>query len=96
MPQLSRERIEAELAGLPGWSFDGGALVKTFRFAGFVEAVAFVSRLVPGAEAADHHPDLSISYRTVIVSWTTHSEGGVTDKDLAGVRMTEACAGSCS
>ena len=92
MAILSRADIDAALRDLPGWRFAGNALVKEFTFAGFPEAVAFVTRLVPGSEAADHHPDLTVSYRRVTVSFTTHSEGGVTAKDLAGARLADSCA----
>jgi 4a-hydroxytetrahydrobiopterin dehydratase len=92
MAILSRGQIDAALRDLPGWRFDNNALVKEFTFAGFPEAVAFVSRLVPGSEAADHHPDLAVSYRRVTVAFTTHSEGGVTAKDLAGARLADSCA----
>lgn len=86
---LSRAEIAARLEALDGWTFDGSALRKQFTFAGFPDAVAFCSRLVPDAEAADHHPDIVINFRRVTVCWTTHSAGGVTDRDLAGARMTE-------
>ena len=92
MAILSRGQIDEALRDLPGWRFDNNALVKEFTFAGFPEAVAFVSRLVPGSEAADHHPDLAVSYRRVTVAFTTHSEGGVTAKDLAGARLADSCA----
>jgi 4a-hydroxytetrahydrobiopterin dehydratase len=92
MALLSRDEVEQALRDLPGWRFDGGAIVKEFLFAGFPEAVAFITRLVPGAEAADHHPDLAVSYRRVTVAFTTHSEGGVTAKDIAGARMADSCA----
>jgi 4a-hydroxytetrahydrobiopterin dehydratase len=92
MALLSREDIDLALRDLPGWRVEGNAFVKQFTFAGFPEAVAFVNRLVPGSEAADHHPDLAISYRRVTVAFTTHSEGGVTAKDLAGARLADSCA----
>ena len=92
MPLLTRDQIDTALGGLPGWHFEGDALTKVFTFAGFPEAAAFVNRLVPGSEAADHHPDLAISYRRVTVMFTTHSEGGVTDKDIAGARLADSCA----
>ena len=92
MALLPLDDIHAALRGLPGWRFDGHAIVKEFTFAGFPEAVAFVTRLVPGSEAADHHPDVAVSYRRVTVAFTTHSEGGVTAKDLAGARMADSCA----
>jgi len=92
MALLSRDDIASALADLPGWRYDHLAIVKEFTFAGFPEAVAFVTRLVPGSEAADHHPDLAVSYRRVTVAFTTHSEGGVTAKDIAGARMADSCA----
>jgi 4a-hydroxytetrahydrobiopterin dehydratase len=92
MALLPRDEVDQALRDLPGWRFDGHAIVKEFMFAGFPEAVAFVTRLVPGSEASDHHPDVSVSYRRVTVAFTTHSEGGVTAKDIAGARMADSCA----
>jgi 4a-hydroxytetrahydrobiopterin dehydratase len=92
MARLSDEEIDRALASLPGWLRQGDALVRQFTFDGFPEAVAFVSRLVEPAEAADHHPDITINYRRVRVSYSTHSEGGVTEKDVAGAREADRAA----
>ena len=92
MPLVPRPGIDAALQDLHGWRFERDALMKEFTFDGFPEAVAFVNRLVPGSEAADHHPDLAISYRRVTVMFTTHSEGGVTEQDIAGARLADQCA----
>ena len=92
MSLLTRDQIETALQDLPGWRFERDALVKLFTFDGFPDAVAFVNRLVPGSEAADHHPDLAISYRRVTVMFSTHSDGGVTEKDIAGARLADQCA----
>ena len=89
MAVLTRAEIERTLAELDGWSCDGAAISKEFTFAGFPEAIAFVNRLVPDAEAADHHPDITVSYRRVRVSFTTHSEGGITRKDVVGAAAVE-------
>ncbi len=89
MPLLTDSQIEDALRALPGWARDGNAIVRQFTFGSFPEAVAFVNRLVPHAEAADHHPDLLVSYRRVTVRWSTHSDGGITEKDVAGARMAE-------
>ena len=89
MPTLTHAEVDARLASLPGWTREGDVIHKQFVFDGFPEAVQFVSRLVPGAEAADHHPDLTISYKRVTVAYTTHSEGGLTEKDIAGARRTD-------
>ena len=89
---LHDAELTARLAELPGWRRAGSAIVKEFTFAGFPEAVAFVTRLVAPSEAADHHPDLEIHYRRVIVTFTTHSAGGITAKDLAGAQAADAVA----
>jgi 4a-hydroxytetrahydrobiopterin dehydratase len=92
MPLLSPGDIEKRLARLAGWRYEHDAIVRTFAFGGFPEAVAFVGRLVPGAEAADHHPDVEIHYKRVTLRYSTHSEGGVTEKDFAGAEMAEGVA----
>ena len=61
---------------------------------GFPEAIAFVVRLGFAAEAADHHPDLLINYKRVKVTYSTHSEGGLTDKDFDGARAATLIAGT--
>ena len=92
MPLLTDTEIAREMAGLEGWSLDGKAIRKQFTFSGFPDAVEFVRRLVPGCEAADHHPDVTINYRRVTLSYTTHSDGGLTRKDFAGAKAADALA----
>jgi 4a-hydroxytetrahydrobiopterin dehydratase len=94
MALLSRSELAEHLQVLEGWTVEGGALRKVFVFAAFSEAVAFVGRLVPEAENADHHPDIAINYRRVTLSWATHSEGGITLKDIDGARMADRRAAS--
>lgn len=89
---LTPDALETALRDLPGWTTDGHMLVRQYTFPSFPDAIAFATRLAFDAEAADHHPDLLITYRKVTVSWSTHSEGGVTDKDLAGARAADAAA----
>ena len=93
MARLSPDTIDQRVRHLTGWRVEGNALVKQYTFAGFPDAIAFVSRLVPEAEAADHHPDIQINYRRVTLSYSTHSEGGVTEKDFAGATMADRMAG---
>lgn len=89
MTRLSEDEIAKELKGLESWTREGNAIKKQFTFRDFPEAVAFVNRLVPAAEAADHHPDITINYRRVTLSYSTHSEGGLTTKDFDGARMAD-------
>ena len=89
---MSSSDINQHLAKLTGWTLAGKAITKQFTFAGFPEAVAFVGRLVPGAESADHHPDITINYKRVTLSYSTHSEGGLTVKDFDGAAMADRVA----
>jgi 4a-hydroxytetrahydrobiopterin dehydratase len=90
MALLNDAQIASSLSALSGWARDGDAIRKQFVFTGFPEAVAFVGRLVPGCEAADHHPDITINYKRVTLLFSTHSEHGLTAKDFAGARAAEA------
>jgi 4a-hydroxytetrahydrobiopterin dehydratase len=90
--RLARALVEAILRAVSvpeGWS-EGDALEREFTFDGFPAAIAFVNRLAELAESANHHPDLAISYRRVTVRWTTHSAGGVTDRDRELAARTDA------
>ena len=92
MALLSDADIDHHLASLSGWARADRAIRKQFTFQDFPEAVLFVSALVPAAEAADHHPDIEIHYKRVILTYTTHSEGGLTDKDIDGARAANDVA----
>lgn len=90
--KLSTSDVDARLPALPGWSRKGDALTRLFTFKGFPDAIAFVTRLAFDCEAADHHPDLQVSYKRVTVSWTTHDAGGITEKDFDGARQSDTVA----
>ena len=90
--KLSEQEVSERLASSPGWAIDGKAIRKLYTFKSFPDAVAFVTRLAFDAEAADHHPDLHVSYRKVTVVWTTHSDGGLSAKDFDGARQSDMIA----
>jgi 4a-hydroxytetrahydrobiopterin dehydratase len=90
--KLARVEAEQKVKTLPGWTLDGDAIEKQYTFKDFPEAIAFVNRLAPEAEAADHHPDILINYKRVTLTYSTHSEGGLTDKDFAGAAAAERLA----
>ena len=89
MSILSEQEVEKRLKELPEWALEGRAIRRQFTFNDFPSAVAFVTRLVPDAEAADHHPDIVINYRKVTLLYSTHSEGGLTQKDFDGAAMAD-------
>ena len=82
MPLLGEDEVEARLGELEGWRRDGDTIVKEFKLEDFVGSVDFINRLLPVAEEMNHHPDLQVSWNTVAVSITTHSEGGLTENDF--------------
>ena len=75
---------------MDGWQEQDDALVREFELPSFSAAIAFVDRLAELAESANHHPDIDIRYRRVTVRWTTHSEGGITEKDREMADRTSA------
>ncbi len=82
MPRLSEEEIEARLGERPGWERHGEAIARELKLDDFVGSVDFVNRITPVAEEMNHHPDLQVSWNKVLVSITTHSEGGLTENDF--------------
>lgn len=82
MPVLSDGEIDARLRQRSGWERDGDAMRREFKFDDFVGSVEFVNRIAPVAEEMNHHPDLSISWNRVVVSLSTHSQGGITEDDF--------------
>ena len=92
MALLGDEEIEAKLAGLDGWERRGDAIVKAFDRGDFVGSVGFVDSLVAPAEEMGHHPDVEISWSTVTVTISTHSEGGLTAADFELAAKIDALA----
>jgi 4a-hydroxytetrahydrobiopterin dehydratase len=83
---LGREQAEALLSQLDGWSLEDAAghdqIAKRFKFRNFVEAVDFVNRITPVAEAEGHHPDLEVGWGRVRVVLWTHAAAGLTENDF--------------
>jgi len=72
------------------WLEQDEALVREFELASFPAAIDFVDRLADLAESENHHPDIDIRYKRVTVRWTTHSAGGVTERDREMAERTSA------
>jgi 4a-hydroxytetrahydrobiopterin dehydratase len=88
--RLSDPEIQSELGRLEGWTLDGNAIRKQYTLGGFPDAIAFVTRLAFDAQDADHHPDILINFKRVTLTFSTHSAGGLTEKDFAGARKVDA------
>jgi 4a-hydroxytetrahydrobiopterin dehydratase len=92
MTRLSDAQIAERLAALPGWTRADDRLRREFAFPTFPDAVAFIVRIAFEAEAVDHHPAIEVHYRRVTLVYWTHSEGGITEKDLAGAAAADRLA----
>lgn len=90
MPLLTDAEIEAGLEVLDGWERNGNEIVKVYKNKSFVDSLGFVAKVAILAEKADHHPDILIQYRNVTLTLSTHSKGGLTEKDLNLAREIDA------
>ncbi|HEY6360829.1 MAG TPA: 4a-hydroxytetrahydrobiopterin dehydratase [Vicinamibacterales bacterium] len=84
--------IVDRLASLPGWRFVDGVIQRSYKTDGWPTTLMFVNAIGYCAEGADHHPDLKVSWGKLVVALSTHSAGGVTDKDLDLARRIEDIA----
>ena len=91
MPKLSLVEAERRIKSLD-WTLEGDAIKKRYTFKTFPDAIAFVDRLALEAERVDHHPDILINYKRVTLTYSTHDEGGLTDKDFAGAAAADRLA----
>ncbi len=82
MAALSKDEIQQKLKKMEGWSHAGKAIHKKYNFKSFMPAINFVNKIAEAAEEAQHHPDITINYSVVGIDLSTHSEGGVTERDF--------------
>ena len=94
MALLTEAEREAALAALPGWTYEASrnGIARSFKFADFNAAFGFMARVALAAEKADHHPEWSNVWNRVDILLSTHSEGGVTGKDIALAKAIDAAA----
>jgi 4a-hydroxytetrahydrobiopterin dehydratase len=92
MATLDAAEVGRRVAELDGWTLGNQAISRQFVFRSFPDAIAFVTRLAFDAEGADHHPDILVSYKRVTLTYSTHSEGGLTAKDFEGAKKADALA----
>ena len=91
-PVYSAAEIAERITDLPGWSYENGWIRRTYTTDGWPTTLMLVNLIGYLAEAADHHPDLSVSWARVVVNLQNHSAGGITDKDFELARQLDAIA----
>ena len=80
--RLDLGTVDRKLKTMPGWSRKQNEITRTYERRDFLSAMAFVTQVALLAERADHHPDIDIRWNKVTITLSTHSEGGLTTKDL--------------
>ena len=91
MDRLDSGAVKARLAGLTGWAVnDAGEISKTFTFSGFPQSLMFATAVGVLAEAAQHHPDITIKWNKVTLALTTHDAGGLSEKDFDLAKQIDA------
>jgi 4a-hydroxytetrahydrobiopterin dehydratase len=95
MTKLSETERAVAMSSLPGWRYDEGAdaIVREFRFAGFVEAFAFMTKVALLAERRNHHPDWKNVYDRVTITLTDYEAGGVSRRDIDLAEAIDKCVG---
>ncbi|MFW5876057.1 MAG: 4a-hydroxytetrahydrobiopterin dehydratase [Myxococcota bacterium] len=89
MAKLDDATIESKLAELPEWTREGDTIVRKLKASSVREAVALINRLADMAEGANHHPDVTWTWRFLTISFTTHDAGGLTNRDFHLARVVE-------
>ena len=92
MAKLNSEQLTAALAGVPAWRQRDASITRTFAGQDFVAAMKLVNDVARLAEEAQHHPDIDIRWNKVTLVLSTHSEGGLTEKDFALAKLVDAAA----
>lgn len=93
MAVLTDEQVDAVLPGLDGWERAEGALRRSVKFPAFLDGIDAVRRVAEHAERTNHHPDIDIRWRTVTFALVTHSEGGITQRDIDMARDIDGIVG---
>jgi 4a-hydroxytetrahydrobiopterin dehydratase len=90
MKKLTVEKIAKSLKSLKGWKYENGSIKKVFKTKGFPQTLGLVSEIGALCQQFDHHPDyLTLKYAEVEVSFSTHSVGGVSEKDIEITKQIE-------
>jgi 4a-hydroxytetrahydrobiopterin dehydratase len=89
MAILTAKQTKVALKSVPLWAKRSGAIRRTFVFKGFMGSIGFVNRVAVKAEKCDHHPDINVRWNKVTLALSTHSEGGITEKDFSLARQCD-------
>jgi 4a-hydroxytetrahydrobiopterin dehydratase len=89
MPTLTAKQVGLQLKAVPNWTKRAKTILRTFKFKGFLNSIAFVNRIAKRAQRLNHHPDIDIRFNQVTLKLTTHDAGGLTEKDFSLARHSD-------
>lgn len=90
--KLTKDEIKARLKAMQGWKLEDDEIEKDYKFKDFKASMLFVNAVARAAEAMNHHPEIDINYNKVEITLSTHSEGGITEKDFALAAQIDSVA----
>ena len=93
MQKLNLNQISEALNDLPGWTFTNDTIHKNLSFDSYLDGINFVKQLADKAEKHNHHPDLTVGWCKVGVTFTTHDSGGITANDITMAKEVERLLG---
>ncbi len=91
---LNPEELTRQVADLPEWRIAGQSLSRSYKFPNFLSAITAVDQIAVEAETMNHHPDIDIRWRNLLITLSTHSEGGITQLDIELAHQMERIAGA--
>jgi 4a-hydroxytetrahydrobiopterin dehydratase len=92
MPLLTKQKIRSGLTEISKWELHGVEIRRRFEFIDFARAMGFVISVALVAERANHHPDIDIRWNKITLTLSTHSEGGLTEKDISLAKKIDTLA----
>ena len=90
MALLNQEEVQSAIENIEGWIYTDSAIHKTITFDSYMDGIQFINQLAEHAEAINHHPDLTVGWCKVGVTFTSHDQGGVTDQCIAMAKAVDS------
>ena len=90
MSLIEEKKMNEELGKIAGWAFNNKSISKTYSFNSYMDGINFINRLAVEAEKTNHHPDMIVGWCKVVVTFTSHDKGGVTEQCIIMAKKSDS------